>query len=111
MSAPDAPLTNQQTAEAEARALHEGYLHRALVGLDQLVNVLTDGKPDMTISARAALAAQHGSTVGKALTDFFGLFQKDHGPLAVAGDDARATAEAKTGESSGVIDAGSSPSS
>ena len=90
MSDPITPLTPQQTEQAEARAAKEGYLHRALVGLDQFANVLTGGKPDETISSRSARAAEQGKTWGKAVSRFLNFFQSDHGPKAQAGDAERA---------------------
>lgn len=83
---PIQPLTPEQTAAQEAKAIHESYIHRVLVGMDQFLNVVGDGKSDMTISTRAGLAAQHGSVVGKALSEFLNVFQKDHGAKAAAGD-------------------------
>lgn len=93
MGNPITPLTPTQTEMQEAKAAHEGYLHRVLVGLDQFLNVVGDGKADMTISTRAGLAAQHGSVIGKTLSDFLNLFQKDHGAKAAAGDAERDTQE------------------
>lgn len=87
---PIVPLTPEQVATAEARALKESYPHRVLVGLDQFANVITGGKPDETISSRWARAAEHGSTLGKIGCSFLNLFQKNHGPHAQAGDTARA---------------------
>lgn len=90
MSDPITPLTPEQQAYYEQRAEHEGWLHRALVGADQFLNVLTDGNPDETISSRAARAAEAGSPVGKVISDFLDVFQKAHGEKAQAGDVARA---------------------
>jgi len=91
-NSPITPLTPAETAAAEARALHEGELHKLLTAVDVLLNVAFGGKPDMTISTRAALAAQHGSEVGIVLSKFLSEFQADHGALAAAGDTARAEA-------------------
>lgn len=99
------PLTPEQTAAAEQRATHEVWLRKVFVGVDQLLNVFTGGNPDETISARAARAAEHGSTIGKALSEFLNVIQPDHGALAVAGDDARAEKVEQVEEQSGEIDA------
>jgi len=90
MSDPLTPLTPEQVAAQEQRALHEGYLHRTLVGLDQFMNVITGGDPDETISSRAARAAEKGKTWGVELSRFLNTFQSDHGVKAQAGDTARA---------------------
>ncbi|MGH9684794.1 MAG: hypothetical protein ACRD4S_14425 [Candidatus Acidiferrales bacterium] len=84
------PLTPEQIAEQEAKAGREKYLHRALVGFDQFVNVLTDGDPDETISSRAARAAEAGKLWGVELSKLLDVFQADHGVKAQAGDIERA---------------------
>jgi hypothetical protein len=90
MSDPITPLTPQQIAVQEAQAAHEAYIRRTLVALDQFANVLADGVPDMTISSRAAIAAEHGATWGRGLSRLLNLFQADHGADAAAGDLQRA---------------------
>jgi len=90
MSDPLTPLPPSQVSQQETQALHESFLHRALVGLDQFMNVLTDGDPDETISSRAARAAEAGKPWGVGLSKFLNVFQKDHGVKAQAGDVARA---------------------
>lgn len=97
---PVTPLTPQQEAQQERQAGREGYVHRALVGLDQFVNVLCGGLPDETISSRASRAAEQGKLWGVAMSRFLNLFQKDHGPKAQAGDTERAEKVLKTEESS-----------
>jgi len=97
------PLSPAQQSYQEARAKHEGWLHRMLVGADQFLNVVTGGLPDETISSRAARAAENGSEVGMAITKFLNEFQADHGPKAQAGDVARAdTVAAVETESPGL---------
>lgn len=86
------PLTPDQIALQEAQAAHEGYIHRTVVALDQFANVLLDGVPDMTISSRAAIAAQKGKTWGIGLSKLLDVFQADHGMKADAGDLERANA-------------------
>lgn len=86
---PITPLSAEVIAATHARALHEGILRRTIVAVDELLSVATGGQPHMTISARAAIAAEHGSEVGKAITSFLNLFQPDHGLLAEVGDEAR----------------------
>src|SRR5581483_5034117 len=103
MSDPVTPLTQAQTAQQEAQVSKEGYIHRDLVALDQFVNVVADGKPDETISSRAARADESGKKWGKAMSWFLDLFQKDHGPKAQAGDVARAVAVENIEEDSGGI--------
>lgn len=108
MSDPITPLDPAQTAEAEQHAAHEGYVKRDLVAFDQMVNVLADGSPDETISARMGRWAT-GETglkreIGTAVSRALNLFQADHGARAIAGDDARAKAVEKIEESSGEID-------
>lgn len=92
MGDPVQPLTPDQIALAEARAQHEGYLHRCLVALDQFANALADGVPDMTISSRAAIADQQGKTWGRGLSRLLNVFQPNHGMRAEAGDESRADA-------------------
>lgn len=99
------PLTPAQLAKQEAQAAHEHYIHRALVGLDQFMNVLTDGDPDETISARAARAAEKGKPWGIAMSKFLDIFQANHGPKAQAGDLERAANVTKLEDESGGISA------
>ena len=84
------PLTPEQVTVQEAQAAHESYVHRILVGLDIFANVVADGLPDMTISSRAAIAAQKGKTWGIGLSKLLNIFQSDHGMKAEAGDAERA---------------------
>jgi hypothetical protein len=86
MSNPITPLTPEQTEEQGLQALHEDYLRRVIVEVDVLLNVASGGRPDMTISSRAALAAKHGSPVGIELSKLLNVFQPDHGAKADAGD-------------------------
>ena len=87
----DAPLTPPQIAKQEAKAAKEGYVHRALVGVDQFANVLFGGNPDETISSRSQRAANRGNLVGKFMTWWLAKVQSSHGYKAEAGDIARAT--------------------
>jgi len=102
-SDPVTPLTPQQTAEAEARAAKEGYIHRTLVGLDQFANVLFGGSPDMTISSRLGIAALKGKWWGKAGSKFLNLFQRQHSPKAAAGDVERSESVKDSIDHSGII--------
>ena len=111
MSDPITPLNPAQTAQQGEQALHEGYLRRVITQVDVLLNVAGGGKPDMTISSRAALAAQHGSEIGIALSKFLNVFQADHGAKADAGDLARADAVAETELASGQVSAPITPKS
>lgn len=103
MSDPITPLDPQETQQQEEQAKKEGYLHRTLVGLDQFANVITGGKPDETISSRAARASLKGNKFGKLVSKFLNVFQKDHGAKAIAGDDARAEQIEQAEEGSGGI--------
>jgi hypothetical protein len=66
------------------------YLHNVLVGADQEANIITGGPPDETVSTRAQRAADSGNPIGRGLTKFLHLFQKDHGRRAQQGDINRA---------------------
>jgi hypothetical protein len=98
-----APLTPEQTAQQEAQAAKEGYIHKDLVGLDQFANVLSGGNPDETISSRLARSAEEGHEVGKIGSEVLDKFQTNHGPKAQAGDIERAERVEKLEENSGGI--------
>lgn len=66
------------------------YIHNVLVAEDQAANVVIGGKPDETISSRSQRAADAGNPLGKAMTKFLHLFQRNHGVLAEQGDLQRA---------------------
>ena len=104
MTDPIAPLTPQQLTQDEYNALHEKYFHRVLEGLDQFFNVLTDGDPDETVSARASRADKAGKSWGRDLSRFLDIFQKNHGAMAQAGDLARATKIEQLDADPGVAD-------
>lgn len=99
------PLTPEQIAKQEQQAAHEEYLHRVVVGLDQFLNVLTDGDNDETISSRAARAAEQGKKWGIDLSKILDDFQRNHGPKAQAGDVERAQAVEKLEDGSGGFQA------
>lgn len=71
------------------------YIHRALVGLDQFVNVLTGGLPGETISARSQRAANRGNKLGRFMVWWLDKIQPGHGVKAEKGDLARAEAVEK----------------
>jgi hypothetical protein len=100
---PTHSLSPSETAEQEREAASEGYIHRALVGFDQFVNVLTGGYPDETISSRSARAAESGQLWGIAMSWFLDLFQSNHGAKAQAGDVERAREVENLEESSGAL--------
>lgn len=66
------------------------YLHNVLVGADQEGNIIIGGVPDETISSRSQRASDRGNVLGKVMTGFLHLFQKDHGRKAQQGDINRA---------------------
>lgn len=103
VSDPVTPLTAGETAQQENQAAHEAYVHRLLVAFDQFMNVVTDGDPDETISARAARAAEKGKPWGVALSRFLNVFQKNHGAKAQAGDAERAEIVEQLEERSGAL--------
>lgn len=105
MNDPLTPLTPAQTANAEKNALKEGYVKRVEVGADVELNIILDGLPNETMSARGARADANGSKFGRVfswvLTKIFG---KNHGAKACAGDAARAARVAAAEANSGLID-------
>jgi hypothetical protein len=107
MADPLTPLTASETSAQELQTAHEHYVHRLLVGLDQFMDVVTDGDPDETISSRAARAAEKGKPWGVGLSKILNAFQSDHGVKAQAGDVERAEAVVASEEGSGYL---SSPS-
>lgn len=66
------------------------YVHNVLVGADQEANIIAGGHPDETISSRSQRAADRGNPLGRAMTGFLHLFQRDHGRRAQQGDVRRA---------------------
>lgn len=84
------PISVAQTVLQESQAGKESYLNRILIAFDQFINVIFNGHPDETISARSARAAFEGKLWGKIMSEFLDLFQEDHGAKAVAGDEERA---------------------
>lgn len=83
-------LTPEQLALYRKRAMQESYIHRVLVALDMLVNVIFMGHPCETISARSARAATEGKRWGILMSKFLDIFQRDHGARAQAADYERA---------------------
>lgn len=79
-----------------SQAEHEGYLHRVLVAVDQMFNVLFRGRPGETISARAYRAALLGHRWGSVLNFLLNIVQSNHGAKAACGDLARALSIAAT---------------
>lgn len=97
------PLTTAQVATEEAQAAHEGFIQRDLVAIDVMVNVITGGLPDETISSRLARDAQEHKIVGEIGSKILDLFQKDHGANAQAGDLERAMEVVRVEEASGDV--------
>lgn len=110
MSDPITPLTPAETAAQEAKALKENFAVRDAVAFDELVNVLTDGPPDETVSSRMGRWAKEDSglkrDIGVAVSKALGLIQPDHDVKAQAGDVARAEQVIAVEQASGNIDAG-----
>jgi len=108
MSNPVTPLTPEQTAAQEARAIHEPYIERDLVAIDKTIATFAGATPDTTISADAGIAAVKDKGFkgwyGRTMSRFLNLFQSDHAAKAVAGDEAQATEAERVMEASGVID-------
>ena len=105
MSDPITPLTPQQAAQQEAQAAREGWLHRSLVAVDIMANVIVlRGQPDETISSHAARAAIEGKRWGRFLSGLLNLVQSDHGAKAISGDLERAENVVQIEEHSGVIE-------
>ena len=90
MNGPITPLTPAQEATQESKASHEGYLHRNIEEFDVGLNVAAGGLQDETISSRASRDAVEGHWLGKAVSRFLNLFQRDHGAKAQAADLERA---------------------
>lgn len=107
MTDPVAPITSTQTGAQETQALHEGFIKRDLIAIDQAANVLTGGLPDETISSRLARDAEKHELVGEIGSKILDVFQKDHGVKAQAGDLARAEQVATVEEDSGYLSGGS----
>ncbi|MGH9687745.1 MAG: hypothetical protein ACRD5K_11705 [Candidatus Acidiferrales bacterium] len=93
-------LTPAQIRHAEKNAASESFAHKALVGLDQDVNVDTGGLPDETISSRVRrISDAHprwgwnpGVWLAKIINAGLNVLQQNHGARAQAGDLERATA-------------------
>jgi hypothetical protein len=87
---PIQPLSPDQLAAQEQRALQEGYVHRVAVGLDDFVNIMLDGSPDETISSRMARWATEDAglkrDIGRKVSAALNLAQPDHGARAEAAD-------------------------
>lgn len=107
MSNPVQPLDPQQTEKYIDKAKNDGYFHRDSVAFDDLINVLTDGNPDETISSRMARWAVNDTglkkDIGVAVCSGLGLIQKDHDAKAVAADYERAKEIVDTEAKSGII--------
>lgn len=115
---PVTPLTPEQTEAVGEHALKENYFVRNLVALDKLVNTLSGGDSNMTISARWALQAEmkpkneleslqhHIALIGCRV---LGMIQENHDAKAVAGDEARDESDLATLQKSGIAPEGDQP--
>lgn len=63
------------------------YLWRVVVSLDQLINTLTGGDPDETISSRAAKAAARGRPWGCVLCGLLDRIDPGHCARSVEADE------------------------
>ncbi len=97
------PLTPAQAVTQEQQAAKERYLQREAIAIDVEANVLFGGSPDETISSRCARDALKGYRIGRWISKFLDLFQKNHGADAQAGDMERAQAVIALEENSGDI--------
>lgn len=103
----DSKLSPGQVQRAERQVAGEGVVHQALVSLDQLGNVvlspmlfLQRGLPDETISSHVRRivddpVAKH-KLVASVINKLLNAIQPNHGALAEAGDDERATVVQQT---------------
>ena len=108
MSNPVTPLTPEQTAAQEARAIHEPYIERDLVAIDKTIATFAGATPDTTISADAGIAAVKDKGFkgwyGRTMSRFLNRWQKNHAAKAIAGDEAQAKEAERVMEASGLID-------
>lgn len=107
MSDPVVPLTEEQTADAAANAVHHNYIVRVLDALDKLGATLADQPSDTTISSDEGMAAlkDHGfvGEQAKLVADVLNIFQHNHCAKAIAGQWAQGLQAAKEAEASGAI--------
>lgn len=94
----ETPLTPSEVTQQKQEASKEGYIKRVLVAEDQALNVIADGKPDETISARSGRAAAKGKWFGRFMCWWLDKLQPNHGEKAEAGDLERAEIVEKTEE-------------
>jgi len=95
----DAPLNQEQIAQAELQAAKEGYIHRALVGFDQFIGSLIGLPNDQTISSATEIAAHRNawySFLAKGLNAGLDVLQASHGQKAQIDDVVRAEEVIKT---------------
>jgi hypothetical protein len=89
---PVTPLDAQYAASLEGK--RDNYIHRNLVGIDVLANLLADGNSDETISSRMARWATEDKglkkDIGIAVCDALNVVNKDHGAKAEVSDLGRA---------------------
>jgi hypothetical protein len=66
-----------------------GYLARVFVAIDQLLNALTGGDEDETLSSRLGKDARRGRFVGCVLCKVLGWIDKDHCEKAIERDEGK----------------------
>jgi len=104
---PVTPLNPDQLIAQEAKAAHEGFLHRDAVAIDDCAGEVLFGAPaGETISTEAAIMSveDHGvkREVGEVVSGFLDVFQHNHGGKAAGADLERAQAEVAIIEKSGI---------
>lgn len=61
----------------------KGYLFRVLIGVDQLLNCLTNGEPDETLSSRFGRNRKRGATTGKVGCVVLDTIDQDHCAVSI----------------------------
>lgn len=81
----ETPLTPEQIQQAEVNSQHHNYIMRVLKGVDELLNVVSDGNLSETISARVGRLASTNE-LAKLVLYPLDLIQRNHGEKAEAGN-------------------------
>lgn len=86
------PITPEQEADLASRAEHPGYIHRVFKGLDEELNVITDGRLGQSMSSRIGLDAAEGKKPAEIMAKALDLVQKNHTVKAEVADMVQAEA-------------------